>query len=416
MKLYLECSMGASGDMLMASLYELLSDKRVFQEKMEQLKLPGVTIEYTPSTKCGITGTHITVKVGGIEEKSEDMKQGDRCSASHPVKQNTCPPASSLEYQEALDLIQNLELPAKVLENAHAVYRMIGEAEATVHRVAVDTIHMHELGSLDAVADVVGCCLLIDMLGIEEISASPVHVGSGTVRCEHGELPVPAPAAAELLKGIPVYGGRIEGELCTPTGAALLKRLVSRFGEMPQMSVQKIGYGMGSKDFPAANCVRAFLYDDKTHDPELSDIVYEISCNLDDMTPEAVSAAFDILLATGALDVFATPITMKKSRPAITLTCLSAEDKLDEHIRLMLEHTSTLGLRIKKCHRSILRRTIETVLTKYGKIRFKRAEISGTYRIKPEYEDVLAAAKQHRTTFEEVHNEALYKAKQGETQ
>ena len=264
MKIYLDCSMGASGDMLMAALYELLPDKGDFRTRMERLNLSGVTFEYSVSTKCGINGTHISVKVGGVEEISDDVishdhdhdhdhdhgkghdhdhDHGKGHDHDHDHDHATLNSHAGRRYgvNEILTLIRGLDLPEKVIENALAVYMILGEAEAAVHCTTIDTVHLHEVGSLDAVADIVGCCLLVDMLGVTEISASPVHVGSGFVRCEHGVLPVPAPAAAEILKGIPIYGGRIKGELCTPTGAALLKRFVDRFGEMTPMIVSKIG-------------------------------------------------------------------------------------------------------------------------------------------------------------------------------
>jgi len=283
----------------------------------------------------------------------------------------------------------------------------LGEAEAAVHSVPLDSIHLHEVGSLDAVTDIVGCCLLVNMLGVTDITASPIHVGYGSVRCEHGVLPVPAPATAEILKGIPMYGGQIMGELCTPTGAALLKHFSARFGEMPTMNVVKIGYGMGAKDFEAANCLRAFLCEDAAPDDISSDVVYEISCNLDDMTPEAIGAAFEILLENGALDVYTMPLMMKKSRPAIMLSCLCAEEKRDKMARLMLEHTSTLGVRISTCRRDILSRTIGTARTEYGDIRVKVAYGFGATKHKPEYDDVLAAAKQHGVPLITVYNAAL---------
>ena len=357
MKLYLECAMGASGDMLMAALYELLPDKGAFRERMERLGLPGVTYDYSITTKCGITGTRIAVLVGGAEEKSEDVKHlkpGGRHSASHKHDKHNHPHSHNhththahvhkgrrYGFEEILELIRKLELPDNVMEDALAVYRLIGEAEAKVHGVSLQKIHLHEIGSLDAVADIVGCCLLVNMLGVTEISASPVHTGSGSVRCEHGILPVPAPAAAEILKGIPIYGGHIEGELCTPTGAALLKHFVKRFGDMAQMSVVKIGYGMGEKNFEAANCLRAFLCEGEVFDGGSRDVVYEISCNLDDMTPEAIGAAFAVLFDNGALDVYTVPIMMKKSRPAVMLSCLCAEGERDGLARLMLDTTPT---------------------------------------------------------------------------
>ena len=443
MRLFLECAMGASGDMLMSALYELLPDKDVFHDKMESLALPGITLEYAASTKCGITGTHISVKVDGAEEKSEDVHthrhehpghehhshdysdephdhhhhhgdghdhdHGHGHDHDHDHHHDTHThdhAARRYGYDEILDMIRNLELPEEVIENALAVYNIIGEAEAAVHGVPLNGIHLHEIGSLDAVADIVGCCILIDMLGVTEILASPVHVGYGSVRCEHGVLPVPAPAAAEILKGIPIYSGNIRGELCTPTGAALLRRFVTGFGEMPPMIVAKIGCGMGTKDFETANCLRAFLCEDGSHDGGKHDNAFEISCNLDDMTPEAVGAVFGLLFENGALDVYTTPIMMKKNRSAVMLTCLCAADKRDELALLMLKYTSTLGVRIKTCHRDILTRKVETVTTEYGDIRVKHAYGFGIEKYKPEYDDVLEAANRHGVPFATVYNAA----------
>jgi len=295
MKLYFECNMGASGNMVMAALYELLPDKSAFQKKMESLGLSGVVIKYSKSTKCGITGTHISVEVDGVEDTSNDVlfhgnsghdhhhehnhhhdhdhherdhdhdhhhhhtdKQDDHSRHHHHNYQK----GRRYSYQEILDLISNLDLPEKVKANAVGIYKIIGEAEAKVHGTSLEEIHFHEVGSIDAIVDVVGCSILMDMLGVMDASASPVHVGFGKIRCEHGILPVPAPATAEILRGIPIYSGQIEGELCTPTGAAILKQFAKSFETMPVMAVSGIGYGMGTKDFEAANCIRVFLYED----------------------------------------------------------------------------------------------------------------------------------------------------------
>ncbi|MGE4484880.1 MAG: nickel insertion protein, partial [Oscillospiraceae bacterium] len=306
MKLYLECNMGAAGDMLMAALLELLPDRDSFLQKMNGLGIPGVRIECVPSEKCGITGSHIHVLINDESETAHDISLASDAvephapSHQHEHPHDHCHEHSGHEHSghehtadggqahshhhfscaDIRGIISSLDLPEKVKADALAVYRIIGEAESDVHGVPVEQIHFHEVGSMDAVVDVVGCCLLIYLLGVTEITASPVHVGSGFVRCAHGILPVPAPATANILKGIPVYGGTIKGELCTPTGAALLRHYVSRFGEMGPMSVTDIGYGMGSKNFEAANCVRAFLGDTGDQHDEIIDI----SCNLDDMT------------------------------------------------------------------------------------------------------------------------------------
>lgn len=418
MKLYFECNMGASGNMIMAALYELLPDKSTFQQKMESLKLPGVVLNYSESTKCGITGTHITVKVDGIEDTSDDVHSHGNHDHHHEhdhehhhehhhhhEHDDKKYKGRRYSYQEILELIKSLELPEKVKQNAAGIYMILGEAEAKVHGTSLDEIHFHEVSSIDAIVDVVGCSILIDMLGVTDVTASPIHVGYGMIRCEHGILPVPAPATAEILHGIPIYSGRIEGELCTPTGAAILKRFSKSFGNMPAMEVSRIGYGMGTKDFEAANCLRVFLYNDATGS-ENKDVVYEISCNLDDMTPEAIGAAFDVLLESGALDVYTTSIMMKKNRPAVKLSCLCTENTSDTLAELMIKHTTTLGIRTVKYDRLVMERSTQTVRTEYGDIRIKHANGFGIKKIKPEYDDVQAAAKKHHVTFQTVYDAA----------
>jgi len=401
--------MGASGNMFMAALYELLPDKTAFVEKMQHLGFPDVVIEYNESIKCGITGTHISIKIDGDEEISDDVHEHehDHHSHEHHEHEHNHHHGNSRRYgyKEIIDFISSLDLSEKVKDDALSVYKIIGNAEANVHGTTLDEIHFHEVGSIDAIVDVVGCSLLVDMLGLTGITASPVHVGFGMIRCEHGILPVPAPATAEILKGIPMYSGRIEGELCTPTGAALLKHFASAFGSMPQAAASKIGYGMGTKDFEAANCLRAFLYEDENMQQGDRSPVLEISCNLDDMTPEAIGAAFEILLDNGALDVYTTPIMMKKNRPAVMLSCLCTEENHNKLAELMLKHTTTLGVRTQQFTRITLDRSVQTVKTKYGDIRVKRAEGFGTIKIKPEYDDVLAAAKKHNVPFNTVFEE-----------
>ncbi|MBE6829065.1 MAG: nickel pincer cofactor biosynthesis protein LarC [Ruminococcaceae bacterium] len=390
-RLYIECNMGAAGDMLTAALFELYPDREGFLKQMNALGLPGVTVSCVSAVKCGISGSHMVISVNGQEEN------GDSHEKAHTTGHN---------YESIKALITQLPVPAEVRENALAVYQKIGEAEARVHGAALEQIHFHEIGTLDAVADVVGCCLLFHLLDADEITASPVHVGSGFVRCAHGLLPVPAPATAQLLTGVPIYGGDIRGELCTPTGAALLRHFVSRFGPMPPMRVDKIGYGMGTKDFEAANCVRAFWSETEEHADEIA----ELRCNLDDMTPEAVGFAIDRLFEGGALDVFATPVQMKKSRPSVLLTCLCKPQLQEELTRLMLLHTTTLGVRMSACSRTILKSSFQEVQTKYGSIRIKVSQGSGITKYKPEYEDVKKAAEAHGAPFDAVYKRAVAEA------
>ena len=238
----------------------------------------------------------------------------------------------------------------------------------------------------------------MEKLSPEQVIVSPVHVGSGHVRCAHGILPVPAPATAYILKDIPIYGGGVKGELCTPTGAALLKHFAARFGDMPVMEVKSIGYGMGKNDFEAANCVRAMLGETKTSHND----VVELCCNLDDMTPEAVGFAMEILFEAGDLDVYTVPIGMKKSRPGILLCVMCKDSDKDNVLRLMFEHTSTLGIRENRSKRYTLTRTISTIDTPVGAVRKKHSEGYGVIRNKYEYEDIARIAKERGINLKEV--------------
>ncbi|MBR3348776.1 MAG: nickel pincer cofactor biosynthesis protein LarC, partial [Solobacterium sp.] len=294
-------------------------------------------------------------------------------------------------------IVDGFNVSDKVKEDVKAVYGLIAEAESDSHGQPVEQIHFHEVGSLDAIADVTGVCVLMEMIQADRIVASPVALGSGFVRCAHGVLPVPAPATAYLLKGVPVYAGREKGELCTPTGAALLKYFVSSFEAMPAMAVEKTGYGMGMKDFSTANCVRAFLGETAEKSK-----IKELVCNLDDESPEAIGFAMDELFAAGALDVYITPVHMKKNRPGVVFTCMCKEADADRMMRLMFRHLTTLGIREYTCERHGMKRT-ETVLdTNFGKVRLKRSEGFGAIREKLEYEDLARIAREKNISIEEV--------------
>lgn len=275
---------------------------------------------------------------------------------------------------------------------------MIARAESEVHGVSVDQIHFHEVGNIDAIADITAVCYLIDQLKVDRIISSPIHVGSGQVRCAHGILPVPAPATALILKDVPIYGGELRGELCTPTGAALLKYFVSEFGPIPTMKTTAIGYGMGKKDFPAANCVRAMLGEVESK----NNAIIELSCNLDDMTGEELGFAMEMLLARGALDVFTIPIQMKKNRPGHLLRVICHEENRDELVRMIFCHTTTLGIREQYVNRYTLDRTITTVDTPYGPIRQKVASGYGVERKKFEYDDLARVAKEQGVGIREI--------------
>lgn len=391
--LYLECDMGASGDMLLAALYELLPDRETFLKTMNGL-ISGVTVGAERALTCGVSGTHMEVLINGAAEKSE-MLPGDGKALSRHF--HSAP-------EDIHALIAGFPLPDEVRKNAAGVYDLIAEAESAAHGVPVTQVHFHEVGALDAVADVTGVCFAMHLLSPDRVQVSTIRTGFGQIHCAHGILPVPAPATAYLLRGLPCCGGEIGGELCTPTGAALLKRFAQDFGPMPEMRLESIGVGVGKKKLPAANCVRAFWGEAET---AANDAIVELCCHIDDMTAEALAFASEQLMELGALDVSSAPITMKKGRAGIAFTvlCQPADEK--RLAEAVLRETNTNGIRARRCAKYILRPSVQKVETKYGPIRVKCAEGRGIRRAKPEYEDVAASAKKAGASFQQVWEETL---------
>lgn len=395
--LYLQCNMGAAGDMLTAALYELLPNREEFLHTLNHMGLPGVEFHAVPAQSCGLSGTHMDVVVHGEREESVDHHhhhhehEHEHGHEHHHHHHHTT-------LHDVEHLIGHLNLPAPVLEQARAVYHRLAQAESKAHGVEVDLVHFHEVGALDAVADVAAACYALYLLHPDEVVVSPVHVGSGMVHCAHGIVPVPAPATAHLLEGVPCYGGDIQGELCTPTGAALLTTFATRFGPMPPMVLEHTGYGMGKKEFPAANCVRAML----GHTQDTENVILELVCNLDDMTPEALSFACQRLLEEGALDVYTLPGCMKKGRPGWQLVALCDSAHKDPLIHQVFALTSTTGLRVRTCEKHVLDYTITTRETPYGPVRVKKAQGYGVRRSKPEYEDMARIAREHKITLKQI--------------
>lgn len=427
--LYLECNMGAAGDMLMAALTELMPDKDAFVKELNDLQIPQVNIERTTIAKCGIMGTHMVVTVNGEEEKSIDVPMHAHTHShvheehEHSHEGHTHAHGHSHHHTSMKDIehiIGHLNVPEKVKEDAIAVYKLIADAESHAHGRPVEEVHFHEVGAMDAVADIVGVCLAIYKLAPEQIIASPVHVGYGQIHCAHGILPIPAPATAHILQGIPIYGGRIEGELCTPTGAALLKHFAQSFGQMPMMAVEQTGYGMGMKDFTDANCLRAIIGNTVEGQEQTGchgavqemDSIIELCCNLDDMTPEKIGFVTELLMEEGAFDVYTTNIQMKKNRPAVMLTCMCAKEDREKFLTLILKHTTTLGVREYTCKRYGLKREIREVETIYGTVRVKAASGYGVAKEKPEYEDMARIAKEKKISLAEIEKEVYKNLKQ----
>lgn len=385
--LYIECSMGVAGDMLMGALYELLNDedRKKFTDKMDSLGIEGLHVEAVPSVKCGINGTHMNVTIDGHEELE-----------SHHSEHHHHHGASMHDIRHVIDAAGISE---NVKKNAVEVYECIAQAESRVHGKSADEIHFHEVGSKDAMADVIGCCMLIDIIGADRIVVSPVTTGFGNVRCAHGILPVPAPATALILNDVPLRAGSIEGELCTPTGAALVKHFADEFGNMPQMTVSRIGYGMGTKDFAAANCVRVFVGIQATRTAKT---IVQLCCNIDDMTAEELGYAAELLMDEGALDVYTTAIGMKKSRPGTLLTVMCREEDMERIAGLIFRNTTTLGMRVYHSERMILERSEKTLHTEFGDVRCKEASGYGVVRSKLEYDDVRRLAKSSGRSIREI--------------
>ena len=414
--LYLDCCMGAAGDMLAAALLELMPDPDAALARLNAFGIPGVAYARERMAKCGIAGTHLAVTVHGEEEgresedgrdhrdlrdHREDRDDGNVHSRHHHEHHDHHHEHHGVE--DILHLVGHLALPEKVKEDVAAVYRLLADAESRAHGRPVGEIHFHEVGALDAVADIAAVCWLLAELAPDEIVASPVHVGSGTVRCAHGVLPVPAPATAFLLEGVPSYSdGAVRGELCTPTGAALLKHFVARFGTQPAMRVTAIGHGAGKKDFEGmANLLRASL--GESGDAAGSDEVFELSCNIDDMTGEEIAFACERLFAAGAKDVVTIPVAMKKGRPGVMIQALCAPADHDALVAAMFRHTTTLGIRETRCRRQVLTRREETVTLPDGTTaRRKVSEGYGVRRVKLEHDDVAAYARAADVPLREV--------------
>ncbi len=385
--LYFDCAMGAAGDMLMGALLELHPDRGAFLARLNRALDGRAVVSAAPDSKCGISGTHVSVVIDGHEE-GEEADAHHRHDGHH----------HHTSVGEILAFLDNVEADSAAAEDAKAVYMLLADAESRVHGQPIENIHFHEIGTLDALADILGVCMLINELAPDKIVCSPINVGSGTVKCAHGILPVPAPATELILRGMPVYGGSVTGELCTPTGAVLLKHFCTGAGEMPRMSVSAAGYGTGTKDFAAANVVRAMIGESR----DAAEEVIELKCNIDDMTAEALGYAQEALLSAGALDVYTTPIGMKKNRPAILLTCMCRKEQRDDMLRCIFANTTTIGVREYVSARYTLARREESVETEYGRVRIKHASGWGVERSKPEYDDVARIARETGKPFGEI--------------
>lgn len=404
-QLYLDLGMGAAGDMLTAALLELCPHKDGIIKKLNSLNIPGVHYEREIMKKSAICGTHMHVIVNGSEEE---------CGHEHEEGHHEHSHHHHISMSDIGEIVSKLNTSEKIKKQILDVYNIIADAESRVHGEPVSQIHFHEVGNMDAIADVAAVCILINELNIGKIVVSPVHTGSGFVMCAHGKLPVPAPATALILEGVPYYSDGLKGELCTPTGAALIKYFADDFSDMPAMVVEKTGYGFGKKEFERPNCVRALLgtafqcsevTSECDNSCEKTDKVVELACNIDDMTAEEIGFATEKILEAGALDVYTISAYMKKNRPGTVICCLCHEDEREKFAKIMFKYTTTIGVRQYNCDRYILSRKTENIETDYGNVRVKKTSGYGVEREKMEYDDLSNIAnKRQKSVFEVKHD------------
>jgi uncharacterized protein (TIGR00299 family) protein len=371
--IYFDCSSGVSGDMALGALLDIYGDRESFLRELHKIGLPGEwDVDARRTGKHGITGYDV-----GVSFKEGHAHRG---------------------LKDIVRIIEGSALNEAVKRTAAAIFTNLAEAEGKVHCIPAGEVHFHEVGAVDAVIDIVGTAILVDFLKPDVLYCSPILAGSGTVKCAHGVLPVPAPAAAELLKGFTIYSDGVEGERATPTGAAILKTLCKPVKGIPPMRTERIGYGFGKKDFGGLNALRILMGEAE----EGSGDVCVLEANIDDMTGEALGAAMQVFLEAGALDAWFTPAYMKKQRPAYVASVMCRPEEKDKFARLFLTHTSTIGVRSLRYERTALERSETVVDTSFGPVRVKTAIGPGIIKRKPEYEDILKIANEKGMPFETV--------------
>ena len=377
---YFDCFSGASGDMILGSLIDAGLSPGQLREELKKLRIPKVHLKVKKVLRGGISATQVIVE-------GKDEKRSHR------------------DLTEMLRIVERSGLEADVKEKSKEIFRRIASVEAKIHKKPMEEIHFHEIGGLDSVVDIVGAVWGFRQIGIDRLYVSKVNVGAGFVKCEHGILPVPAPATISLMEGKPIYSSGVEKELLTPTGAAILTSLASEFGQMPSMKVERIGYGAGWHDLPHPNLLRLMIgTPDVTSGKEK---VAVVETNIDDMNPQFYDYVMERLLKMEVLDVFLTPVSMKKNRPATLLTVICSCEKLSTIIEFLLRETTTLGLRWHEEERAKADREIVNLRTKYGEVHFKLARWEGkVVNVSPEYEDCKRLALKKGIPLKDIFEES----------
>jgi pyridinium-3,5-bisthiocarboxylic acid mononucleotide nickel chelatase len=376
---YFDCIAGASGDMLLGSLVDAGFHEDALQAQLNDLNLHGFQVSVSRVLKHGLSATKLNVII------KDDQ------------------PTRSLVEIEAI--INSSSLSAPIKQRANSIFRKLATVEADIHDSTVDQVHLHELGGIDTVVDVVGVLLGLDYLDIQQVYASPLPMARGFVNSVHGPLPLPAPATLALLEDVPVFGTDLDVELVTPTGAVLLKSLVSQFMTIPPLVLHRTGYGAGQRDLPIPNLLRVLIGEQQSQVAPHAETLVLLETNIDDLNPEIYDYVFTRLFAAGALDVFLSPILMKKNRPASLLSVLSSPGDVSSLLEILFYETSTLGVRQQTVNRVALARQFQKVETPYGPVRVKIAQLaSGQVKISPEYEDCRMLAEQHQLPLMDIYH------------
>jgi uncharacterized protein (TIGR00299 family) protein len=381
--LFYDCFSGISGDMNLAALIDLGIEPGYLKGELSKLGLDDeFELKVSADSRKGISGTRVDVV----------LKHHHHDHHHHHEHRN---------LKNIEDIINGSALSEAVKKTALEIFMKVAEAEAKVHGKGLYEVHFHEVGAVDSIVDIVGAAICFHTFEVDAVWASPVELGGGFVKCAHGLMPVPAPATAEILKGVPVTSGRVQKETTTPTGAAILASLVSRFGESNRMTIEKTAYGIGHNDNDVPNVLRVHIAEAKAQASKQARL---LQSSIDDMTPEMLGAAMEALMESGAMDVHFTPIVMKKSRPAVNISLLCAPEDEEKFRRLMFLHTTTLGIKSLAVDKSILDITFEQLETPLGSVRMKNALLEGkVIRSKPELEDCRRLAKEHGVTLSEVY-------------
>jgi uncharacterized protein (TIGR00299 family) protein len=419
---YLECFSGISGDMFLGALLDAGVPFELFQKTVAGLNID-VELEHSRVHRGGISATKLDVVVNGRKDMPREEFWAQQHAGSHesepaPAHMHSHDQHQARSLSEILRIIAAAPISEYARRTADEIFLALGAAEAAVHNVSVEQVHFHEVGAADAIADIVCAAVGAEALAVDQFLASPLNVGGGTVACAHGVMPVPAPATLQLLKNVPIYSGDIQKELVTPTGAAIVKVLVSSFGSRPVMTTERIGCGAGARNFAGhANVLRLTIGETQEEvigaanggesDPEEEEIAI-LEANLDDLNPQLIGYIVDLAFAEGALDVFTAPVQMKKNRPGTVLTVL-ARPEHETHLRaLLFRESSTLGVRTRHEKRYALPRRHEAVVTPWGEVRMKVAHLNGAVsQYAPEYEDCRRIAVEHHVPLKTVMQEAI---------